>query len=475
MRILVLFLLFFIDVGIGYSQGLLQSKEISVRNDLYYNIINLEGTHLILRKKPNQIVVESFNNKLEFQKNIELDISERKYHLDAVVNKYNTFQLYYSYFDGESEIVSVIEYDQFLAEKDSTVDLLSTSEQLIKGNYKFSASNDNSKLVLFGTTSTELIILLIDTDTKAILLNTSILLSEYDLRDDFIGLEVSNNGVVYIVFEKDNNKYERESHTIGLYRLINDTEFEYINYDLSNTLNTGLEIAINDQLELLTIAGLYSEKEDDEIIGYLILNLSEGSNSNDFVFNQFDDQLFNDVYSQKGKRNNRFLSDYSIKDIVHNQNGGCLLVSELSKEFVRRSSYTSMPGFENSPNSLNGFVDYYHEDMLLISVDKDVQEKWYKLFYKKQFSQDDLGVFSSFFLFKSPSRVRLIYNDEIKKNNTVSEYIVSPTGKFERNAIVNTEYKDLQLRFKNAEQISSNTFIVPSESNFKLSLVKINI
>jgi len=82
-------------------------------------------------------------------------------------------------------------------------------------------------------------------------------------------------------------------------------------------------------------------------------------------------------------------------------------------------------------------------------------------------------VFSSYFLFKTPSRLRIIYNDEIKRNNTVSEYVMDPLGNFERNSLLSTEYQKLKLRFRDAVQTSSNTLLVPSERNFKLSLVKI--
>jgi hypothetical protein len=124
--------------------------------------------------------------------------------------------------------------------------------------------------------------------------------------------------------------------------------------------------------------------------------------------------------------------------------------------------------------SVRGFVDYYHEDLLILSMNKSGAEEWKKILFKKQFSQDDDGVFSSCFVFKTPSRIRLVYNDEIKTHNTVSEYVLDPAGNYERNSVLSTEYQNLKLRFRDAVQISPVSFIVPSEKNYKINMVRID-
>ena len=93
--------------------------------------------------------------------------------------------------------------------------------------------------------------------------------------------------------------------------------------------------------------------------------------------------------------------------------------------------------------------------------------------YKKQFSQDDNAIYSSYFLYTTPSRIKLVYNDEIKTNNTVSEYVLDPLGNFERKSVLSTQYQNLKLRFRDAIQISPNEIIIPSESTNKINLVKI--
>ena len=73
----------------------------------------------------------------------------------------------------------------------------------------------------------------------------------------------------------------------------------------------------------------------------------------------------------------------------------------------------------------------------------------------------------------TPSRLRMLYNDEIKSSSTVSEYIIDPVGNIARNSLLSTDDQNVKLRFRDAVQLGNNELLVPSESNFNLSLVKI--
>ena len=119
-------------------------------------------------------------------------------------------------------------------------------------------------------------------------------------------------------------------------------------------------------------------------------------------------------------------------------------------------------------------VDYYIEDILVFDFDKSGDLSWSDVLHKKQFSQDDGAVYSSYFLMKNPSSVRLVYNDDIKQETTVSEYVLSPSGNSERNSLFTTDYQGLQLRFRDGVQVSSNEILVPSERQGKIRVVKLS-
>ena len=66
-----------------------------------------------------------------------------------------------------------------------------------------------------------------------------------------------------------------------------------------------------------------------------------------------------------------------------------------------------------------------------------------------------------------------LFNDDIKSNSTVSKFTIDPFGKIGRATILNTNSKELLLRFKDAVQLNYNTLIVPSQIGHKLNIVKI--
>ena len=148
-----------------------------------------------------------------------------------------------------------------------------------------------------------------------------------------------------------------------------------------------------------------------------------------------------------------------------------LFINEVEKVYERRSSY----GTRNYARDFGEgrWVDYYHEDLVVYSINPDGSIHWFDVLRKKQFSQDDLAVYSSYFVFSTPTHLRLLYNDEIRNNSSVSEYIVTPDGRSDRNAVMSTEYQKLRLRFKDAVQVGGREVVVPSDRNSKFNLVKI--
>ena len=74
---------------------------------------------------------------------------------------------------------------------------------------------------------------------------------------------------------------------------------------------------------------------------------------------------------------------------------------------------------------------------------------------------------------KTPSAIRFLFNDEVERSTTVSEFVLNGAGEGERHAIMNTQGQDLMLRFHDATQTGANEIIVPSDDKRRVRLVKI--
>ena len=92
---------------------------------------------------------------------------------------------------------------------------------------------------------------------------------------------------------------------------------------------------------------------------------------------------------------------------------------------------------------------------------------------KKQYSYDDAGIYSSYGLFKTPQITRILYNDEIKNENTVSEYLLTGSGAFQRKILMSTDRQDIKLQFGSSVQIDLKEIIIPSVWKSSLKLVQL--
>ena len=237
---------------------------------------------------------------------------------------------------------------------------------------------------------------------------------------------------------------------------------------------TDLLIDFDERNKKVALAGFVSTGDETKSTGYFAFTIrpDEIPIEAEILVNNYSREFLAEVSGKKiGKV--KELSDFQLRDLVIRNDGGVIIFCELVKTFTRRNQVNS-PGQVGEFFPMRGFVDYYHEDLILIANHADGKEHWKKLLFKKQFSQDDNANYSSYFLFKTPSRLKLIYNDEIKNNNTVSEYVLDPIGNFERKSVLSTEYQNLKLRFRDAIQLGPSSIIVPSEKSWKINLVKID-
>jgi hypothetical protein len=99
--------------------------------------------------------------------------------------------------------------------------------------------------------------------------------------------------------------------------------------------------------------------------------------------------------------------------------------------------------------------------------------QWRKVMPKKQFSQDDEAVFSSYGVMKTPNQIRLLFNDDVRTETTTSEYIMKGSGMIDRHSMFNTSNQDILLRFRDGLQLSADEVVVPSEYRSRLKLVRL--
>ncbi|MBK8393205.1 MAG: hypothetical protein IPL23_29735 [Saprospiraceae bacterium] len=459
------------------GQDVKVSREIGIRNEFVYEIMpDLKGNTLVYRDRGNQFYFDIFSSNLDFQRTAEINFEQRRVNVLQVAPFDTTIHIYFNYYQQDTFYFSRLIYsaEASFIRQDTLVKI---DRSAVKEKFRFALSQDQTKIALFSI-GENLTTAVFDVGAGVLLYQNILKLTGIGERENFRNFTVTDDGNVFVLFEVDNDSGEKNHH-FNLLKSIDNQTYSLHRIPMPNKYSSGVKFAYDNKNRRLGIAGLYSNKYESETNGYYMLNtkVSELQTDEGFVFVEYDDDLVREMYGKKKGKNNE-IRDQVIKKLIWRADGGLILLTEMEKEYIRRSALSTMPtlgspslGSQNYGN--RGLVDYYHEDMMIFSVFPDGTEHWRKILFKKQFSQDDDGAFSSFFLFSTPSRLHIVYNDEIKNSNTISEYVIDPLGRFERNAVLNTDYQGLKLRFQDAVQTGSNSFVVPSEKNYKLSLVKV--
>jgi len=469
----IIYIVFCLASTVLLSQEVSISPELSLRNYFAYDILgDVDGRSVVVRDRGFAKEVDVFNRELELIKSEELLFEKKRVDVFNITELDTVFQVLYGYFEQDSMILRYRIYDNSVRLVDSMEFARIHKKDVRKKILCSQSLNDRYIMLMTEDEDQNLVLLIYDSVKRRMDWSSKIEVADnYDRRLDEV--LVTDKGSFAMLFREKAWTSDKEE----LLMLLVDPRAglqKFVKLGLGDHTGSDVLIDFDNKNNLFLIVGIYSEKKSKEAKGYFFLSerFESISSSSNIRYISFEANLYEELI-QGRKKKSRVLEDIALKDILFRQDGGFLLISEIEREYSRRNPYSgyARTGYDNY--SRRSWIDYYNDDIIVSSISPEGVPDWNKVLYKKQFSQDDEAIYSSFYIMKTPSRLRFIYNDEIKKNNTVSEYLMDPAGKLARNSLLSTAYQNMKLRFKDAIQISSNSMIVPSESNYDLNLVRI--
>ncbi len=471
MKLLFTFLLSLFAWAI-LGQEIVVSETVQVRADANFEVIGkLKEKTLLFVNKITEFEVIGFNEKMNkvFEKEITLEKRLPKIkHILAPSEE--EFVLFYTHREKNHLYLKAHRYDH-VANPIDTVIVKDYGNRLSSLNLQVYHSEDKTKVVFYEFDYGKIKdIFVFDTNTMEILWKDDF--SEISLNNTQ-GLDqivLDNQGDLYLIVAKDNFPSKSKEHYFEVYeRQVGNSALAIHKINLEGVLTYDNIFEYDNLNQSLVAGGLYSEKSRGKAQGYYFLSLPKASLGKK-TFQQFPfDIAFSEEFLDKTNLKNSNLDDTKINEILFRRDGGILLIGERQK-LNRRGGATTSTYY--NPN-FNGAQDYFFNNMFVFSIHPTGDLHWQKVLHKKQYSYDDDGSFSSYFLMKTPQNIHLIFNDDIKIENTVSAYQIKGNGAVERTSILNTEDQDLQLQFKEAIQISSREMIVASERRNRLRLVKL--
>jgi len=466
------FLLALLGPLLLWSQQITVSEEITLKNDIAYEIIGeYSGRTLLFRDRSNSFEVYGFNDRMHQIWEKELTIKERNPKLLDVAPGKEDFIVVYEYRKNGRQIVQANKYNP-AADRTDTLVIGDVGSSFGGPPIDMVYSEDERKLLLFYSDDPDKVqLILADLDSMQIMWEGLLQPPEMNFDRDFMKAVISDKGELYFILNKNNFRSRRKEHKLDIWVLGRGEAGPVpVTIDLGDRVTFDAFFTYDNLNEQLIGLGLWSENNSEKATGYYYLRLQpEKSDDRVLVFHSFP-KAFLDAFHGKEVKASKGISEASLQEVVLRRDGGMILIGEQNRIFQRFSGTPSRFTYNNYARSS---TDYYFEDLFTMSIHPDGQLHWSNVLPKKQYSQNDFGMFSSFFLFKTPSSLRLIFNDEIKWENTISEYVMTGSGRTDRNSLFSTKNLDMKLRFRDAVQVNANELLIPSERRNKLKIVRL--
>jgi hypothetical protein len=470
------YIFFFILVwccNLAWSQTINISEQLTLRNEISYEIIgSFSGNTLLFRNKSISFEIDAFNSSLKKIWTKEIALEKRQPQVISLAKTNADFSVYYHHKSPEGTVLKGHKYNG-RAELIDTVTLKVFDNLFYNTDFRFVQSEDkNIQLFYFLEKQNQFYFIAVDNRDMSVLWEQVIAIEEFSKNRDFYQILIDNKGMVFVNVELDNFRLKKSSHVFQFYK------FDYTNGDFlkaevlfEDILTSDVQFVLDNLNGNLLGAGFYSENSSNRSQGFFTIHIPKAFQTKPkAAFQSFSPEFQINLMGDKND-GEKGIFDCKIAEIAMKENGGMLIIGERFSEIERRISNAGRFG-GGGMNRL--IIDYFYDDLFILSLDRNATLEWSQIFHKKQYSQDDGAAYSSYFLYKTPERLRFLFNDDIKMENTISEYVLSGYGDFDRNSILSTENLKLRLRFRDAVQIAYDKIIIPSERRNELKLVRMN-
>jgi hypothetical protein len=453
------------------AQTVAVSEEMTMLKNVDYDIMGKFGDLLLMaRIYESELDIQAFDDRLYGAWNRPIKFKSKKSYVLNVVPQQDRFSVFYTDITKDSVHLMVKQYDPNVKMIDS-LRIKSYYKDTPPDRFKITNSEDKSKVAIHHMKpESQLEVLYFNLEELRLEADHLYDMIEFDFRKNFKNIFLANNGELFIVLDNTYYVSSIKDQVVSVIKSgVNQLAPMVAEGVITTVAVSSLTYTFDNYNHQLIGVGLFGTRVGSETMGALRIKFPGNFiNTPTISYVAYDPQLLQDFKAGR-KLKNESIPNLIIQDVILRVDGGVILLAEERKEY-ERSLYQGRRDFY----SMRFAIDYYYEDLILIAIHPDGSSHWQKLLQKKQYSFDDDALYSSFFVFKNRSSIRLLYNDEIKNENTVSEYILTGGGKHERRSVLSTNRQDLKLQIRNSLQISPEEVVIPSIKRNKLKLVKVN-
>ncbi|MCS6818950.1 MAG: hypothetical protein NZ522_03295, partial [Chitinophagales bacterium] len=307
------------------------------------------------------------------------------------------------------------------------------------------------------------------------LYSRKLLLNRPDTEMETAKIAIDNNGNTYAVFLNNKEKHYRHAQeTFTVYKILNGVEDAYeTQLKVDRNLFGEFYFETDNVNNSVVLAGFFDDDNPSnepaaQGFFYTVMDADSGT-IRKLHYHSFDPAFIQEL---TGKLNQEpRLYTFAIKKTILRYDGGIAIIAESLIKDIRETMFNSQ--FSPTFNSIQRINYFQFNDIIVFSLSPQGQAEWKAILRKKQSSEEDNGIYSSFLLMNERSKLRFLYIDEITTAASLREYVLASDGKVSSSLIMNQEAKDVMLLPKAGKQVSPNEAVIPSYLRNQLRLVKI--
>lgn len=317
--------------------------------------------------------------------------------LSVIDTKTEINQLYCVTFDENSEIIT-----------DKLVDEIRYKDNKNNGKFDIRYNKDRKTFMLMHqeiftkNENVEVSFKLYKDDLTSIL-EKNITLPYLDKQFEIIDYQTDESNNIFLLGNYTLEKNVTKKTIFSYNHQLNKLDEINLNF---KTIAGGPNVKFTYEFGTLNLTGFYYS-EDNGILGICFIKINAKTLKTELEklvpFSKNDLLQF---ITKKGlEKNTGIVGKFVIREIIKKENGDQFIIAELYKFEIRHSNE-------------GVYRTYEYDDIMVVSVKKDLEINWIKNINKYQYSRDDDGKYSSFATLSDDKNIYLIYNDN--KNNHYS-------------------------------------------------------
>lgn len=344
-------------------------------------------------------------------------------------------------------------------------------------NYFSSAYSDNKKNIIIYTATDKENEIVVDCkwlNEECVVTNTSKVTFTAENRAEHKEVNVANDGTVYMAAYTPVGSEDYADQYWILKLQPGATAFEAKELALGEKFAAGGYTKVDNVNNVVYFGGFYSNNKNGNFDGIIYAAYSNAEDKYTISkFIPFDGQLV--AASPTSRRGGNF-DNYVVKQLIAKNDGGFVMISEMTY-ITTRSTFTPGFGYYSfyTPYMNSSVREYHYNDIMVLSYDKNGTREWNSFVHKRQYSQEDEGVFSSYALLNTGGTLAFLYNDFDVRHSRIQLSTVSPEGgKTETHGLAaeGNDYPDWLPR--SSRQVSGRSLVIPCVKKKQICFARVS-